>query len=77
MTEYLLWLHLVAGFLALQTRNLLGAIIFLAMVSLLSSLLFYHLNAPDVALAEAAIGAGFSTTLFVWLLHKTEWRDDT
>jgi uncharacterized MnhB-related membrane protein len=77
MTEYLLLLHLVAGFLALQARNLLGSVIFLAVVSLLSSLLFYHLNAPDVALTEAAVGAGVSTTLFVWLLHRTERRDDT
>ncbi len=77
MTEVLLILLLVMGFLALQVRNLLSAVIFLAVLSLLSSLLFYHLHAPDVAITEAVVGAGVSTVVFIWLLHRTERRDDT
>lgn len=77
MTEVLLMLLLVMGFLALQVRNLLSAVIFLAVLSLLSSLLFYHLHAPDVAITEAVVGAGVSTVVFIWLLHRTERRDNT
>ncbi len=77
MTEFLLILHLVMGFFALQVRRLLSAVIFLAVLSLLSSLLFYHLHAPDVAITEAVVGAGVSTVVFIWLLHRTERRDDT
>jgi len=77
MTEVLLVLLLVMGFLALQVRNLLSSVIFLAVLSLLSSLLFYHLHAPDVAITEAVVGAGVSTVVFIWLLHRTERRDDT
>ena len=77
MTDLLLLLLLVLAVFALTVPRLLGAIIFLAVFSLLSSLIFYYLNAPDVAITEAAVGAGVSTVIFVWLIHKTERRDDT
>ena len=77
MTELLLILLIVLAVFALTVPCLLGAVIFLAVFSLISSLLFYSLNAPDVAITEAAVGAGVSTVVFVWLIHKTERRDDT
>jgi uncharacterized MnhB-related membrane protein len=39
--------------------------------------LFFHLHAPDVALTEAAVGAGVSTFVFVWVIHKTSRNDDS
>lgn len=77
MTGMLLTLLIILAVLALSVRRLLSAIILLAVFSLLSSLLFYYLNAPDVAITEAAVGAGVSTLIFVWLIHKTERRDET
>ncbi len=77
MINLLLVLLLVLALFALAVRRLLGAVIFLAVFSLISSLLFYYLNAPDVAITEAAVGAGVSTVIFVWLIHKTERRDET
>ncbi|HDQ44938.1 MAG TPA: DUF4040 domain-containing protein [bacterium] len=71
MTETLLTLHIVLALLVLFSRNLLTAVIFLAVYSLFSSLLFFILHAPDVALTEAAIGAGISTFLYVWVIRKT------
>jgi len=76
MTDILLIIQLVISFLALQARDLLNAVIFLAVCSLLSALLLFHLHAPDVALTEAAVGAGVSTFVFVWVLHKTDRKDD-
>jgi multicomponent Na+:H+ antiporter subunit A len=35
-------------------------------------LLFYFLQAPDVALTEATIGTGLTTYIFVLTIRKTE-----
>ena len=66
MIEAILVLLLVLGFLALQFRDLISAVIALAVFSLLNALLFYLLHAPDVAIAEAAVGAGVATVIFIW-----------
>ena len=53
-------------------KDLMNAVIACAAVSLIASLLFYLLDAPDVAMAEAAIGAGLTTAIFVLAIRKTE-----
>ena len=53
-------------------KDLMNAVIACAAVSLIASLLFYMLDAPDVAMAEAAIGAGLTTAIFVLAIRKTE-----
>jgi energy-converting hydrogenase B subunit D len=75
MIETILALLLVLGFLALNFRDLLNAVICLAVFSLLSALLFYLLHAPDVAIAEAAVGAGLSTVVFVWAVAHTTRKE--
>lgn len=72
MTELTLILLLILGILSLQFKDLLIAVISLAVFSLLCSLLFYHFHAPDVAIAEAAVGAGVATIIFVVVIFKTE-----
>lgn len=52
-------------------RDVLGAIIAFAAYSLGLALLWLTLQAPDVALTEAAIGAGVTTVLFLLTLTKT------
>ncbi|NLL37895.1 MAG: DUF4040 domain-containing protein [Fretibacterium sp.] len=61
----LLLLLLFTGVLALQLRSLAHSIAAFCLFCLLLALEFYVLNAPDAAMAEAVIGAGLSTTLFV------------
>ena len=56
-------------------KDLMNAVIACAAVSLIASLLFYMLDAPDVAMAEAAIGAGLTTAIFVLAIRKTERRE--
>ena len=63
------------GLLALEAKDLLKAVIFLAVFSLISALLFFYLHAPDVALTEAAVGAGISTVIFIWVIQKTDRKD--
>ena len=62
------WLHftvlillLVSGFFTVWFRDLLCAGAF----SLLLALEFYILQAPDVAIAQAGIGAALDTAIFI------------
>jgi uncharacterized MnhB-related membrane protein len=63
---------LVTAFMALRSRDLLVSVIYLAAMSLLLSVEFYLLHAPDVAIAEAAVGAGLTTAIFMMTIRKTE-----
>lgn len=64
-----------SAFLALWFHNLLHSILSLGVFSLLLALEFYILRAPDVAIAEAAIGAGLSTTIFIITLRAVRGRN--
>lgn len=55
---------------ALHARTLFTSIIYFISFGLLMSLVWLRLNAPDVALAEAAIGAGLSGALFLQALSR-------
>jgi len=60
---------IIASFLAVVFRKLLPSIIALSVASLLLSLEFYLLHAPDVAIAEAAIGAGLTMAIFIFAIR--------
>ena len=51
-------------------KNLLSTIIIFMVYSLVMALLWQQLNAPDLAITEAAVGAGITTLLFVLTLKK-------
>ncbi|MBN1242052.1 MAG: DUF4040 domain-containing protein [Spirochaetales bacterium] len=72
MIELLLAAILVLAVYAMLTRDLLHGTIALSALSLLSALAFAVLKAPDVAITEAAVGAGVSTVVFVWAIRATE-----
>ncbi len=56
-------------------KDLLAATIALAVMSLLLSLEFYILQAPDVAIAEAGVGACITTAIFIFSIKATERRE--
>jgi len=62
---------IIASFLAVVFRKLLPSIIALSVASLLLSLEFYLLHAPDVAIAEASIGAGLTMAIFIFAVRGT------
>lgn len=64
-------LLIISAYLAVRLENLLAAVIMLAILSLVLSLEFYLLKAPDVAIAEAAIGAGLTTAIYIFALRGT------
>jgi len=59
---------LVAVFL----KDLIAAVIALAAMSLLLSLEFFILQAPDVAIAEAGVGACLTTAIFIIAIKGTK-----
>jgi multicomponent Na+:H+ antiporter subunit A len=70
--QALLILTMIIGAVAASWfKDLLNVVIACAAVSLIASVLFYLLQAPDVAMAEAAIGAGLTTAIFVLAIRKT------
>jgi len=71
----LLVLHVALALFVIESKDMLVAAIGLAAFSFLSALLFFFLDAPDVALTEAAVGAGVTSFLFIWFVRNTERRD--
>ncbi len=63
---------IISAFFVLRFKDLLASVISLAIMSLLLSIEFYILQAPDVAIAEAAIGAGLSTAIYVIAIKKSK-----
>lgn len=57
-------------------KDLIAAAIAFAAFSFLLALEFFVLQAPDVAIAEAAIGAGISTVIFVIAIKGTKRQED-
>lgn len=56
---------IVAAILAINVQDLLASVALLSAFSLFASLLFAGVNAVDVALVEAALGAGVTGVLFI------------
>ena len=76
------WLNLVivivtlgAALAVLLLKDFLAALVAFSIVSLGLSVLFVVLRAPDVAMTEAAIGAGLGSLLFALALRRLGlWR---
>ncbi|MCK5808276.1 DUF4040 domain-containing protein [bacterium] len=60
----------LSAIMAVYHSDTATAIIAAGMVSLMASLLYVFLAAPDVAMTEAAIGSGLSTIIFFYALSK-------
>ena len=62
---------IVAALMATRGKQSLGiSILSAGLVSLLASVMFMLLAAPDVAMTEAAIGSGLTTFLFFFVLRR-------
>ena len=67
---------LVSAVAVLLMKNFLAALAMMSVVSLGLSVLFVILRAPDVAMTEAAIGAGLSSLLLALGLRRLGlWKD--
>ena len=57
-------------------KDLLYAVIGTGLISLVLSILFLLLQAPDVALTEAAIGVALTTIVFIITIRNTVRYED-
>mgnify|MGYP005834876153 FL=1 len=62
--------------LAVWAKDLLAAVIIFSVYSLIMALMWQRLQAPDLALTEAAVGAGVTTVLFVVTIFKTRRKEE-
>ena len=72
LISVLLVLMIAAAIYAVVQKDLLYAVIATGIISLVLSILFYLLQAPDVALTEATIGVALTTIIFVITIRNTE-----
>ena len=78
VTLITLLVMLGAAFATLFLRNYLAATAAISVVSLALSVFFVILQAPDVALAEAAVGAGVSGVILALTLRRVGlWKIET
>ncbi|MEE9323485.1 MAG: hydrogenase subunit MbhD domain-containing protein [Candidatus Aenigmarchaeota archaeon] len=67
---------IVFALLAVHSKDLLFSVIFLAVVSVSLALIFLVLQAPDIAITEAAVNAGLTTLIYVIAIKKTRRHEE-
>ena len=69
--EYILLMFLVVCAIAVSfSRNLLNSILIFMSYSLVMSIIWILLESPDLAITEAAVGAGVTSLLFFVTLKR-------
>ena len=71
LLAFLVLVMLVAGIAIVFVKDILNAVILSTVVSLVASIIFLFIAAPDVAITEAAIGAALTTVVFVIAIKRT------
>jgi len=71
LLKYILLIFLVVCAISVSfSKNLLNSIIIFMSYSLIMSIIWSLLEAPDLAVTEAAVGAGVTSLLFFMTLRK-------
>lgn len=65
---------LITAIIALESKNLLIAVVMLTTFSFIMALLFVTMGAVDVGFTEAVVGAGITGILFIIALYQTTNR---
>jgi len=76
LTLTLLLLMIASAVYAIWQKDLLYAVIASGILSLFLSIVFLMLQAPDVALTEAAIGVALTTIIFIIAIRNTVRFED-
>jgi len=61
--------------IAIELKDLLYSVIVLAGASISLAVIFFMLQAPDIAITQAAVGAGVATVLFVIAISRTRRQE--
>ena len=62
---------LASGVAAVCLKSLMAAMVSAGLASLFAAVCYLLLAAPDVAMAEASIGSGLSTLIFLYAIRRT------
>jgi uncharacterized MnhB-related membrane protein len=65
-------LMVIAAIYVLTRKDLIVATIASSIISLIVSVFFFILQAPDVALTEATVGVALSAIIFVVIIRNTK-----
>lgn len=77
LLNVLLLLFLVVCAIAVaRTRDLLSAVIIFSAYSLVMAIIWQQLEAPDLAITEAAMGAGVTSILLLVVISKTRRHEE-
>ncbi|RZN62245.1 hydrogenase subunit MbhD domain-containing protein [Methanonatronarchaeum sp. AMET6-2] len=68
----LLLLLPITAIAVVMARDLIVAALIFGIYSFIMAIVYVQLNAPDVGIAEAAVGAGATTILFIIAIVRTE-----
>ncbi len=72
---FIVLLIMILGAIATAfTKNLLSAIIIFMVYTLMMSILWQQLNAPDLAITEVAVGTGITSILFLLTYRRIKVR---
>lgn len=75
--QYILVIFLlICAISVCATRNLLISVVIFTAYSLVMSVLWLFLESPDLAITEAAVGAGVTSILFFITLNKVNKMTD-
>ena len=67
---------IIMAFTAIHHKNLQVAVIASGIISLLASVIYVFLAAPDVAITEASIGSALTIVIFFYVLNKIRHSHD-
>jgi len=76
LTWLLLGFLIVCALSVALTKNLLTSVIILMSYSLIMSVIWILLQSPDLAITEAAVGAGITSVLFFVTLKRIHAIDE-
>jgi len=63
-------ISIIAAIYAVKANKLVNAIVASGVISLIASIVFLMIGAPDVAMTEASIGSGLTTVIFLYALKQ-------
>ena len=72
----LLLMVVITGFATCVSRNLMTSVIIFMAFSVIMSIIWAMLEAPDLAITEAAVGAGISSILLFITLMRIKAKKD-
>lgn len=73
----LLLIIIASAIYAVFSTKLKSSVLAAGIISMFASIIFLMLASPDVAMTEAAIGAGLTTFLFFVIIRKIEKQNDS